>query len=109
MDRYEVVIAEPAEQDINANFAWWRDNRSTEQAERWLGSIYPAIESLSRMPKRCARVAESAELGADLRELLFGIGRKPTHRVVFEILGPRVRVLRVLHVAQRSIRDEDLP
>lgn len=99
----EVFITEPAEQDIQQAYEWWRDNRSAEQAERWVDAIYPAIATLGQMPERCPAVAE-AKLGAgDFRELLFGVGRANTHRIVFAIESGKVFVLRVRHAAQSTL------
>jgi plasmid stabilization system protein ParE len=108
MSMLPVYIAARAEADIEQAFAWWRDNRSKEEASRWLDGVYPAIDSLSRMPERCARVTEVRQPRENLRQLLFGIGRKPTHRVIFRVLSDRVEVLRVLHVSRPPINLKDL-
>jgi plasmid stabilization system protein ParE len=44
-----------------------------------------------------------------LKQLLFGIGRRATHRVVFIIENNQVTVLRVRHSAQDALTLEDLP
>lgn len=105
---FEVRITEPAEQDIRADFAWWRDNRSAEQAARWYEAIYPAIDTLSQMPQRCPRARESDAYPGELRELHFTIGRRPTHRILFAIEGETVFVLRVRHTSQRDLRLDEL-
>ena len=55
---FEVRITAHAEDDILQNFTWWRDNRDADQAAEWYDSIYPAINSLSQMPRRCAFARE---------------------------------------------------
>lgn len=77
MRRYEVLITDLAENDIEASFLWWSEHRSAEEAERWLESIYPAISSLKTMPDRCSRIEEATLYDLDLRQLLFGIGKRP--------------------------------
>jgi plasmid stabilization system protein ParE len=72
---FQVVITEPAEQDIQAAFTWWRDNRSADQAARWYEKIIPAIATLREMPDRCPRASENDLHPLGLRELHFGIGR----------------------------------
>lgn len=105
---YEVHITEPAEHDIEGAYIWWRDNRSAEQAERWLESVYQAIATLEQMPHRCP-VAEERNLGAgDFRQLLFGVGRRYTHRIVFAIEGQKVVVLRIRHIAQQGLEADEL-
>lgn len=39
----------------------------------------------------------------------YGLGPRPTHRVLYEIRGDEVLVLTVRHLAQREITSEDLP
>lgn len=55
---FNVKITAPAEDDIQRNFNWWKDNRDSDQAAHWYDSIYPAINSLSHMPRRCAFARE---------------------------------------------------
>ena len=43
-----------------------------------------------------------------LRQITFGLGNKPTHRVVFEIRGDTVYVLAVRHLAQADITPNDV-
>lgn len=43
---------------------------------------------------------EAADMEFTVRQLLFGIGDKPTHRIVFQIRDRSVVVLRVLHTSQ---------
>src|SRR5882672_2942401 len=105
---YEVRITEPAEQDIQASFAWWRDHRSAGEAQRWYESIYPAIDTLTKMPQRCPRARESPIYPGELRELYYTIGRRPTHRIVFAIDGESVVILRVRHASQRDLQAEEL-
>jgi len=100
---FEVFITEPAERDIQQAYQWWRDNRSAEQAKRWIEAIYPAMETLARMPGRCPPASEPKLGPGDFRELFFGVGRTNTHRIIFAIEGSKAVVLRVRHVAQASL------
>lgn len=97
---YSILITDLAERDILEAYLWWRDNRSADEAARWLDGIYPAIETLKLMPERCPRTSEEEVAGVLTRQLLFGIGRRKTHRIVFAIEGNQVVILRVRHVAQ---------
>ena len=99
---FEVRITAPAEDDIQQNFTWWRDNRDADQAAEWYDSIYPAISSLSQMPRRCAFAREQDMYTGELRQLYFGIGRKATHRIIFTIEDQTVFVLAVLHQRQEG-------
>jgi len=58
------------------------------------------IYSLEHLPLRCPIARESEILGIEIRHLLFGISSKHTHRVLYEIDGCSVKVLRVLSTLQ---------
>jgi plasmid stabilization system protein ParE len=103
-----VIVTGPASKDIEAAFQWWKANRSTEQAKRWYVHILSAIKSLADSPERCAFAREHDLIPQGLRQLLFGLGRCPTHRVVFAIDEDTVIVFRVRHVSQDSLSHDEL-
>ncbi|NOZ38972.1 MAG: type II toxin-antitoxin system RelE/ParE family toxin [Planctomycetes bacterium] len=105
---YRVIITGPAKRDIQSAHDWWAENRSVEQAHRWYLGIHEAITSLKQMPQRCSHATEQDLLEQGFRQMLFGLGRHPTHRVVFAMDGKEVVVLRVRHVAQDVLTSEDL-
>lgn len=96
---FQIRITDAAESDIQNIFEWWRDHRSPEQAARWYESIFPAITTLEQMPNRCSIAREDDLYEGELRQLHFGVGRRPTHRIVFAVEEDVVVVLRVLHHA----------
>jgi hypothetical protein len=51
---------------------------------------------------------ESDLLADGIRQLNFGIGRRPTHRILFAIDGLSVVVLRVRHASQDALSGDDL-
>jgi plasmid stabilization system protein ParE len=101
-------ISQPAEQDILEAFQWWSLHRSTDQAQRWYQEIYNAINSLCMEALRCQHAPESDLHPSGLRQLHFGIGRRPTHRVVFAIDDNTVTIIRVRHTSQDSLIESDL-
>ncbi len=105
----KLVITEPADQDIQEAFEWWRDHRSTDEALHWYRRIVVAIDTLRNMPECCPFAPETDLHPLGLRELHFGVGRRPTHRIVFTIDGETVVVLRVRHSARRALTADDLP
>jgi hypothetical protein len=46
---------------------------------------------------------ENERFPYEVRQLNFGIGRKPTHRIVYTIRPREVVILRVRHLAQQNI------
>jgi plasmid stabilization system protein ParE len=91
MTHFLVVTTERAAREIEDAAAWWASERSIEQADRWYQGIRTAIIGLADMPERYAIAAESPEFPYELRELHFGLGSKPTHRVLFTIVGETMR------------------
>ena len=82
---FKIRITDVAERDIQQNFEWWRDNRSPEQAARWYDGIFPAIDTLKKMPDRCTAAREQDSFDVKLLQLSYGIGRRATHRILFTI------------------------
>lgn len=101
----QIHIAEPAKADIEDAFRWWAVHRSAEQAAQWYERIYDAIETLQSMPERCPRVPETGLSRTAIRQLLFGIGARPTHRIVFHFDPDKdtATILRVRHCAQDDL------
>ncbi len=64
---FDIRITDIAEQDIQRNYDWWCENRSPAQAEQWYNAIYPAIETLQTMPRRCATAREHEAHDFELR------------------------------------------
>lgn len=101
---FKVYISRTAESDIEEAYLWWSEHRSSVQANKWYGSILDSIKTLSSMPDRCPLAEEAADLGSQVRQLLFGIGGgRPTHRILFQVHDKAVHILRVVHTAQGGI------
>ena len=103
-----VILTGPAKRDIHAAYEWWKENRSAEQAGRWYQGILAASRSLRSKPQRCALAAEADLLSQGIRQLLYGLGRHPTHRIVFAIENDTVIILRVRHTSQDALSLDDL-
>jgi plasmid stabilization system protein ParE len=105
---HRLIITGPAKRDIQGAYEWWAENRSAEQAGRWYAGIHDAIKSLLNMPERCSWATETDLLAQGIRQLLFGLGRRATHRIVFTIEANKVVVLRVRHASQDALSLDDL-
>jgi plasmid stabilization system protein ParE len=104
----QVIVTGPAAQDIEAAYSWWKQNRSAEQAARWYIGIRNAVHSLRTSPERYPFAQERDLLPQGVRQLLFGIGRRATHRIVYTIDAGTVIVLRIRHASQDTLTNEDL-
>jgi plasmid stabilization system protein ParE len=104
----KVLITGPAKRDIQESYDWWSGNRSAEQSNRWYVGIHAAVKSLQQHPERCSIALENDLLAQGVRQLLYGLSRRPTHRIVFTIDGDKVVVLRVRHVSQDVLTGADI-
>ena len=103
---FQVELTPEAERDIQQNYEWWRDNRSPEQARRWYEQIFVEMQTLQHMPERCPKSPEAAKIRRNIRQLYFTIGARITHRIVFLVEEPIVKILRIRHVAQGEMPDD---
>lgn len=98
---YYIRIAPSALEDIQTHYRWWGENRSKSQADAWYGKIFSAMHTLQHMPRRCVEIEESLFVGRELRQFLFGVSSKYTHRIIFEVQNDVVSVLRIYHLSQQ--------
>ena len=105
---YCVEVSTRAELEIDQAFAWWAGHRSAEQAERWYVGIYSEIATLSENPTRRPIAFENEVVDYELRELHFGLGRRPSHRALFTVRADTVFVISVRHFAQQPLSANEL-
>jgi plasmid stabilization system protein ParE len=106
---YTVVITQRAALELDAIVDWWKLHRSEEQAVRWYDKILEAVADLAVMPEGFPLAEENGQFSLEIREMLFGVGRRRTHRVIFTITGERIHVVAVRHTAQDRLTGGDLP
>lgn len=93
---------------MQSAFNWWADHRSKRQADRWYAGFSKAIAGLSENPERHCQSRESDRFAYEIRNLPFGVGRRPTHHAVFAIRGEEVVVLTIRHLAQQDLSPDDI-
>jgi plasmid stabilization system protein ParE len=103
-----IILSPKAEQQLEDAIAWWSKNRSSLQAERWYAGFVRSFKSLAQSPDRYQHAAENAEFPFEVRELRYGLGKRPTHRALFTIRPDMVYVLLIRHLAQRDVSLDDL-
>ena len=106
---YQVVVANRAVEELELAARWWAEHRSLGQAERWYDGFIQVILTLDQAPERCSLARESDKFPFEIRQLVYGLGRKRTHRAVFTIRQETVVVLSVRHLAQGDLDSGDLP
>lgn len=105
---HHVTITSKAEAELYTAALWWAEHRSQEQAFRWLEGFEAALASLADNPEKHPLAREHADFPFTLRQLLYGLGTKPTHRAVFRIREDEVIVYGIRHLAQQDITPQDL-
>lgn len=103
-----VVLHDRARQFLRDACQWWSENRSGEQAERWIVGFLSSLDSLDENPERWPVTPESVCFPFEVRELHYGLGNRPTHRALFTIRPDMIFVLVIRHVAQGPVMPDDL-
>jgi plasmid stabilization system protein ParE len=105
--KYRVHISDKAVADLDGVLSWFQSQLAAEASTRWFAAIWKAVGTLETNAERCSLAVESQDLGLDLRELLFG-RRRGRYRILFEIRGNTVYILRVWHSARDALQPENL-
>lgn len=105
--KYLVRLAAKAEQDVEEILAWFRQQSAPQAAQRWFANLMARIETLESHPERCTMAPEVEEIGSPIRELHFG-KRKGTYRLLFQIEGRTIFIVRIWHSARDAISKDDL-
>jgi plasmid stabilization system protein ParE len=95
---HAVRITARALREIDEALAWLA-RRSRAAAARWHARLTEAINSLGNNSERCGLAPESEWYPGELRQLLYG-KRRGVYRILFEVRGDTVHVLRVRHSTQ---------
>jgi plasmid stabilization system protein ParE len=103
--KYSVRIMPEAYDALAQNATWWAVNRSQKQAMEWFDQFIESLQSLGEMPESHSLARENVKTDYELREMLFSIGRKPTHRALFRVVGNTIQVLTIRHVSQDEWRE----
>lgn len=108
MTTFHVIVSDKAIDDIERNAQWWAENHSPEEALRWYELAFAKIYSLDKMPTRHGLSRENADFPYEIRDLLFGLGPRPSYRAVFTIVENTVHVLTVQRSSQDTLRPADI-
>lgn len=101
---YRLVISPEAARDLREIERWYSEKAgSTKIGESWHDGLIVALNRLLEDPERFSLARENDRFPYEIRELLYGSGRKKTHRAIFRVVGDCVEVLTIRHHAQRDI------
>lgn len=105
---YRVILNERAEDQLDAAYLWWLKHRSAEQAARWYNGFVDSLRSPRENPERCALARENPKFPIPVREHLYGLGKRITHRALFTIRHDVVFVFSIRHVAQQDVSPDEV-
>lgn len=94
MKQFRVLVAAPAEAEIEAAYLFIRED-STANAVAWRAGLYEAALSLKSFPERCAVAPENGPFEFEIRQFLYS-----NYRLLFTIQGDDVVILHVRHGAR---------
>lgn len=106
--RYRLSVTGPAKDDIARNRDWWAEHRSAEQAGRWFLGVEAAVLELAETADRYGYATEGSLRRAGVKQVSFGLGRRPSHRILYAIKGEEVVIYRVMAFKQDAIGVDDL-
>ncbi len=108
---YRVMTSRRVDREIGQIARWYFDRSGSEQvADEWVVKFHAAAATLATQPDRCPLARESAAFDFEVRELLYGSGRKKTHRILFRINDDEsvIEVIGVRHFAQRDLAPDEI-
>lgn len=106
MSIFRVELTELAVQDITLA-GFWIAQHNPSAALRWRAQILTEIGTLTEFPTRFPLARGMDQLSIGIRQMVFG--KKPgQYRILFQIKGSSVRVLRVVHGRRDGLSREDL-
>ena len=101
-----VVVTENAKADLRSYYRHAAQH-APETATRWLNRFESALMTLSTNAERCAVAPENESVDAEIRQMLFGKGRR-VYRALFTIEGEEVRVLHIRRATMDTAPPDEL-
>jgi plasmid stabilization system protein ParE len=102
MKRFRVLVAAPAEAEIEAAYLFIRED-SPANAAAWRSGLYEAAISLETFPERCAVAPENGPFEFEIRQYIYG-----NYRLLFTIRDDAVVILHVRHDAREWMTADEI-
>jgi len=104
MRRFRILVAAPAEAEIEAAYLYIRQDSPTV-AEKWRLGLLESAESLRSFPERCGLAPENGPVEFEIRQFIYG-----HYRMLFTVQDDKVVILHVRHGARLPLTpDETVP
>jgi plasmid stabilization system protein ParE len=106
MSRRVTVLAS-AEADVDEILHWLAE-RSPSGADAWYRALAKKLDELATDADRYGIATEFRRLNPAIRQAFFKTRRGHRYRIVFLIVEPEVRILRVRGPGQKPLRGKDI-
>lgn len=108
MSRSRRIFAR-ARTDIDRIFEWL-SRRSSQGAANWYDALFEAVRRILESPDTYPAAPEALpRWGRTIQHALFKTKRGRRYRILFELMGTEVRILRIRGPGQPPLRRRDLP
>ncbi|RIK84846.1 MAG: hypothetical protein DCC68_00725 [Planctomycetota bacterium] len=106
---HRIELSPRVRREMREAVRWWAENHSEEQSQRWFVAAVRALRSLRWRAGRCPVAPEDGIVPFTIYQHTFGLGRRPSHRIVFAMKpDDAVYILTVRHLARDELRADDL-
>lgn len=103
----EVFLTETARKQMEAAADWYAEQNAAVAA-RWFKGIVQRLNDLAQNPEQYSVARESEFLPVELRQMLYGSGRRISHRILFVIRERRIVVYQIRHVSMQELTADEL-
>ena len=100
----EVYLTATAEQQMHAAAEWYA-KENPDFAANWFNGLLSVIEGIAENPEQFPQARENEQLPVQARQMLYGPGKRKTHRVLFVVRETRIVVHQIRHVAQQDVEE----
>jgi plasmid stabilization system protein ParE len=102
----QVYLTRKAELQLHSAADWYAQH-NRQVADDWFNGLVATLDALTSNAERFPLARENDDFPFELREMLYGSGRRKTHRILFVIRPDSIVVHQIRHVAQRNITSDD--
>ena len=104
---HKLVITDRVFEQLDSGYVWYQQN-VPQVAAAWFNGWIDALNDLCQEPERYPLAHESPLFPFPIHQLLYGVGKKKSHRALFVIRSRAVVVLTIRHLSQQDFTPEEM-
>jgi len=104
-NKLDVILSHEAKSQAHAAAQWYATH-DHQVSDDWIDGIAAAFDILASQAERFPVARENDRFPYILQQMPYGLGKRVTHRILFEIRGDQVIIHQIRHVAQRDMRGD---